>query len=259
MSLGKFTILSLCAILLLSFNAAAQKASVNLSGTVSKFYGEVVPNARITIKLKSKKPKFTKTVLSNSAGAYRFTNIPSGIYEIFVTDANGLTYENPNFDASKNQSLNIKIEYGGDCLNSGSQLIELNEKNQAEIITLILKDVLSKNKIAEYDLLMRQKDVVVLSNENINAEWLKPLKKIKFNLLSKAEIRKKAEDNGAFLYLSFKEFKAKGNCVVAAISNLWAIPFNSKNAPLNGGGNVYIFKRNKSGKLSVKAISRWRF
>ncbi len=249
-----------CLILLFINNAAAQPATSTLSGQISGFYGGAVRSATITIKLNSKKTKFEKTTTGDDTGKYLFVNIPPGSYRISATDFNGSTYENPSFDVPPSQTarLDIKIEYGGDCLNPGGNPVILSEEDKARMVNEILRDVLLKNQIAMYEQLQRQKAGIILSGENIKPERLKPLKKRKINLLGSAEITKKAEDGSEFLYLSFGVFKLRGNCVVVPVSNLWAVDTKSRKTPVTGGGKVFVYSK-KGSKFKLKTSGRWEF
>lgn len=248
----------LCSILLLIGSVSAQQTTGSLRGRISDFYGTGVRNATITIKLNSKKSRFERTTLSDDAGKYSFTGIPTGSYRITVTDWNGSTYENPSFEMPADQParLDIKIEYGGDCSISGAPIV-LSDMDKAEILNQILRDVLLKKQIPLYEQLKRQTDGIILARENIKAEWLKPPKKFKINLLGSAEIRQKAA-GGEFLYLSFRAFRTKGNCVVAAVSNLWAASVTSQKTPVSGGGRVFVYSK-KGNKLRLKTSGRWEF
>jgi hypothetical protein len=259
MTLKKSIKIILCLILLFIDNAAAQPVTGSLSGRISKFYGEPVPEAKITIKLNSKKTRFAKTTISDASGEYRFSGIPPGSYRVSVSGADGMTFENPNFQVSVEPArLDIKLEYGGDCSYAGVNPLILSDADKARIVNDILRDVLSKGSIDEFARLKSQRAGIVLASENIKAEWLKPLKNIKINVFDSAEIRRQAESGGEFLYLSFNTFRPKGNCVVVALNNLWASPLNSRKAPVTGGGRIFVYGK-KGNKFRLKTSGSWKF
>lgn len=260
MTLKSLIKIALCLIFLFVNNADAQQATTGFDGQITKFYGEAASDAAVTIRLNSKKNRFTRTARTDNKGKYSFSNIPAGSYRIFVSDSNGLTYENLSFDAPANQTarLDIKLEYGGDCTNSGGNPLVLTENNKAGIFNEVLRDILLKNQIALIEQLKGQTVGIILSSDNIKAEWLKPLKNVRLNLLSNTEIRQKAAGDTQFMYLSFGAFKVKGNCVVVPVSNMWAVDMNFGKTRVSGGGKVYVYSK-KGGKFRLKTSGRWKF
>lgn len=253
-----FTI-AFCSILSITGSVFAQQTPTSLIGRIFSPYGSV-RTATITIDLNSKKSKYRKTTASDDSGAYLFQGIPTGSYRVFVTDSNGLTYENPAFDvpADRTARLDVEIDYGGDCANYAGDPLVLSEKDKAAIFNETLRDVLQKPRIILSEQLLRQQAGIILATENINPAWLKPLKNIKPILLSSDEISKKAAADGDFLHLTFGNFKIRGDCVVAAISNMWAININSRAVPVSGGGKVFVYRK-KGGKFKLKTTGLWNF
>lgn len=81
-------LVSLLLIALTSFIAAAAQSSTgSISGTVSDERGSVVPGANVTIK--SPATGFTRSLVTDGEGRYRFTSVPTGTYDV--------TIEAPNF------------------------------------------------------------------------------------------------------------------------------------------------------------------
>ena len=62
--------------------ALAQSDTSSISGTVTDPTGAVVPNARVMVRNDSTGQ--TRSVNSNSVGAYTVTNLPSGTYTVTV-------------------------------------------------------------------------------------------------------------------------------------------------------------------------------
>lgn len=153
MTLKRLITIACCSILLLVNNAAAQQTPTTLIGRISNPYGIAVRNATVTIKSTSKKSRYEMTTTSDDKGRYLFPSIPPGLYRVSATDWNGLTYENPSFEipADRTARLDFMIEYGGNCLNSGSAPLILSDADKAGIVNQVLRDVLLKKQIAEYD------------------------------------------------------------------------------------------------------------
>ncbi|HEX3435598.1 MAG TPA: carboxypeptidase regulatory-like domain-containing protein [Pseudacidobacterium sp.] len=79
------TRICLCALLIASGTAWAQTVRGGIGGTVTDSSGAVVSGA--TIQAKNEKTGDISTVISTSAGAYRFPELPLGIYDIAVSAA----------------------------------------------------------------------------------------------------------------------------------------------------------------------------
>jgi len=250
-----------CCVLLFSIdNIAAQSTTGSLSGTVTDSLGAVLPEVTVTAKLQTEKNEaVSKTVKSGDAGAYKFEDLPPGIYEVTAdSPAFEMSYKNKAVRVSPDRptSLNIEMSYGRSCEDNTDKTFELNEADRIEIVNQILEDALLKQKIVDFEMTAKQKNKIVLSAENIKLEWIKPLKNVELKLLTKDEIQKKADEKGDFLYLSFSPFRIKGECLLVTLSNSWAVGKNSGMFYLSGGGNVYLYRR-EGGKLVGKSVGGW--
>ena len=87
-------VVCLCSLLLFVGYTFAQETTGGIVGTVKDPSGASVPDA--TISVTSSTLVGTKTVQTDSAGYYRFANLPPGSYTITVT-ANGFTTEKRTF------------------------------------------------------------------------------------------------------------------------------------------------------------------
>src|SRR5690242_17690120 len=71
---------SLLLIAMLPLVAMAQRASSGLSGVVTDSSGGVVP--KVTVTLTSESERYVRTAVTNEAGAYAFTDLSPGTYDI---------------------------------------------------------------------------------------------------------------------------------------------------------------------------------
>lgn len=252
-------LITLCFLLTAALTASAAADGGSVRGVVTDPFGAYVAATKITLKPKTRARRSTRTTISGKKGEFVFSGVPPGIYEVSATHAGGMSSRIDDFRVAADapNKLDIRIEYGGDCPTAAKKP-ELTDREKASIVNKTLADALLKNKIALIDSLLKPGTPVVVSTENIEREWIRPVKKIEFQLLGKDEIRKLADARGEFLYLSFDELKTKGGCVTAAVSNLWAAPFKSANPPTTGGGNIYVYRR-KLGKWKAKTVGRWSF
>lgn len=252
-----------CILILFSISSQAQQINGTISGFVTDFVGSAVPGAIIKIKIKSQDAKtlsseYSKTTSSDYEGNYNFQNVPPGIYEININSFGGMSHKTETVRVLAKQltKLNFELSYGGDCENSNGKTIELDETDKAEIINQILDDALIKKQIPDYSLLAEQKGAIILSNENIKADWVKPIKNVNLKLMSQSEIQSIADNKSDFLYLSFDKFKIKGECVIVTFTNSWAVGKKSGMVYLSGGGSFYRYHK-ENGKLIGESIGGW--
>ena len=92
--------------------AFAQVTSTNLVGTVVDPSGAVVPNAGIEVENVATGVKATTTTGAN--GQYRFSNLPSGTYNIKASAAGFSTssLKNVVLELSKTATANVQLEVG---------------------------------------------------------------------------------------------------------------------------------------------------
>jgi|GEM_PF-7114242 len=240
--------------LLLAVSSFAQTATGSLGGTIESFVPGVVPNAEVAIRLKSAKESFTKTTTSSETGEFNFVDLPAGVYEIEIKASNGSSYKRGGFRVTAGESLKYTIEFGTDYENDYGKKIELSETEKAEIVNQILQESLTKKQIPDYSFLTTQSGAVILSSQNINPEWVRPLANVK--LLTAGEIQQKADKSGDFMYVSFTEFKISNECLIVAVATEWAIAQNSKDEYRYGGGSKYIYRK-ESGKIIRRMIISW--
>ena len=101
-------LLALC----MSFTISAQSDAATITGVVTDAQGAGVPGASIT--LASSDKGFTKTVQSNSDGAYSFINILPGAYSIEVTHSGFKKYVQSNVRAviANTVQINVILQIG---------------------------------------------------------------------------------------------------------------------------------------------------
>lgn len=257
-NIGFFLLLTF---VLFTNNSSAQEAKGSISGTITDVVGAVVPEATVTLTVKSSEniSELKRTVVSNENGLFNFANVPAAIYEITIESGLiGMSYKNETVRVNSGQTtkLDAQLSYGGDCAASDINTLEITNTDLAEIINRILEDSLLINKIPDYEMLSKQKGEIVLSTRNIQSDWVKPLKDVNLRLMSESQIQQRADTKGDFLYLSFAKFETKGKCLIVTFTNSWAVGKNSGMGYLSGGGLVYLYRK-ESDKLVGKSIGGW--
>lgn len=130
----------------------------------------------------------------------------------------------------------------------GAKGINLTDEDRVEIVNQALQQGLVKKEIVDHE---RLASPIVLSTKNIKNEYVPKLDGYKLELLSPEKIEKKAEKEGAFLYLSFHIFKVEGEKVEVLLLNKWAGKPDEMSLALVGGGIYYEFRKD-SGKWTSR-------
>jgi len=250
-------------------SASAQTLTGGLSGTIHEFLGAVVPNAKITVRLKDKdadeksaRPKlrklqneeFTRTTTSNEAGEFSFSDLPAGVYEIEASTANGSSFKGRWYRVTAGKTNAYEIEFGTDCDNDTGKTIEISDAEKAEIVNQFLEKAILKKELADFESLARQKGPIIVSTEDIKPELIKLFENVQ--LMNAREVQQKADKSGDFLFVSISA-KAVGECFLVSIANDWAIAKNSKDEYRYGGaGSSYIYRK-QSGKIVGRLTSTW--
>ena len=252
----RFIILTLI-LLCKCFGVFAQTPTTSLRGTVTDSYGAVVPNAKVSATLigkgeASKAQTFETT--TNDEGNFTFKSLSSGEYKLSAMATGFASETERQVSVPQNKTVEIKLELGLGCdrLSEGSGVV--TDEDKAEIARLAFADALG----AGSGLLMSEQrnKVIIVSTENIKAEWFKGVTDLKLKFMSQSQIQQKADREGDFLYVSFPYFKVKGLCVAVEVANSWAVGKNSGVGYLSGGGSRYEFRK-ESGKWIKKSIGGW--
>jgi len=111
----------------------------------------------------------------------------------------------------------------------------ITEEDKAAIIRLTLERALIDKEIPDYDLI-KDKENIVLSTENIDSNLVPKMQGINLILLASDGIQEKADREGDFLYLHFGPMEIKNSEVIVSLSNIWAVSKDSPNIYLSGGG-----------------------
>jgi hypothetical protein len=132
------------------------------------------------------------------------------------------------------------------------------DEDKAELVRLTLERALIGAEIPDYALLVDQSGAdIVLSTANIGAEMVPEL--LGFNLipLTAEEIQARANVEGDFLRLQFKEFQVlDADTVIVGLDNSWVTAEDSTTGYLSGGGFELRYERQGDGWVG-EVTSMW--
>jgi hypothetical protein len=241
-------------------NSFAQQETGVIKGVVVDFNGGVMPG--ITVKLDTKdlsaEKTFSRTAATDKNGEFTMVNLLPGEYVMSASKYEILTYKNSHVivTASRTTKLTMELNFGGECEPySAENTITITDDDSADIVNQILESDLTDKSIPDYQILAKQKGKIVLSTENIKAEWIKPSIKANLKLMTQSEIQDRADRKSDFPYLSIS-FRIINKCVRVTLNNSWAVGKNSPKGYLSGGAHVYIFHV-ESGKWTGKSVGGW--
>lgn len=133
--------------------------------------------------------------------------------------------------------------------------IILSDEDKRTAIKSALEFALIKKQIPDYGLI-KDKQNVILSSENVPANADLKLAEFKISFLSPDKIQEKADREGDFLFLSFGEIIANGNNMFVVLKNSWIKSRTSKMLYLSGGGMFLEFQK-KDGKWVGTNVGGW--
>jgi hypothetical protein len=131
-----------------------------------------------------------------------------------------------------------------------------NANSNKELVKRVIETAVVYGKIPDYTLIKDKKNIII-SSEIIDSNLLPVLPNIKLTVLNPAEIKKKANKEGDFLYLKFRKIDINNWNAILTLDNTWAVPDNSKVGYLSGGGMTIKFY-NLFGKwVQKESIEMW--
>ncbi len=128
-------------------------------------------------------------------------------------------------------------------------LRQINERDLAEIIKLTLERAVVAKQIPDYKLI-KDKDNIVLSLENINPRLVPKIPKVNLIPLQRSEIQERADRKGDFLYLRFSRLRMEGSKVIVSLDNVWAMSKQTQFKYLSGGGFTIEYRKESGRWLS---------
>ncbi len=180
-----------------------------------------------------------------SAGTYT-VNV-NGVTDTFILDIDNTAIlpDTDGEDVSSDEGVSSNIEASQEDVSSG---VVLPHEDVAELLRLTLERALIAQEIPDYELLTADRDVIILSTENIDSALVPELSSINLMLLSPEEIQIKANAEGDFLYLRFDEFTAVSPTEArVALDNIWVHAEDSEMVYLSGGGFVIEYEKTADG------------
>ena len=163
--------------------------------------------------------------------------LPAGTYTV---DVNGVT---------NSFTLDIdNVPQLPDTENDPPSGVELPQEDMAELIRLTLERALVAQEVPDYSLLTYERDEIVLSTENIDPALVPELTGVNLVVLTPEEIQAKANAEGDFLYLTFREITAVSPTEArVSLDNIWMPAEDSEMLYLSGGGFVIEFSKTAAG------------
>jgi hypothetical protein len=150
----------------------------------------------------------------------------------------------------------VTITFSGVFIFSSVFLQRINDEDMPKIVRLTLERALVKGEIEAYELI-KDNETIVLSTENIDLRLIPQMHDVNFTLLSRDEIQDKANQEGDFLYLRFRQLKIEDFRVLISLDNTWAVSEDSGGGYLCGGGFTIEYTKDFFGTLDSKVTVSW--
>lgn len=130
--------------------------------------------------------------------------------------------------------------------------------DRAQVVRLTLERALLAQEIPDYQLIA-DKSNIVLSTQNLDRVGVPHLDGINIILLDPNEIQSKADHEGDYLYLRFRELELQEDGrIIVSLDNVWAVGKDSKVLYLSGGGFTIEYRREDGmwvGEVTMSWIS----
>jgi hypothetical protein len=137
-----------------------------------------------------------------------------------------------------------------------NSVIKNDSDDKAQVVRLTIERALFAQEIPDYQLIADQSNIV-LSTQNLDRAWVPQLDGINIILLDPKEIQAKADHEGDYLYLRFRELEIqKDGRIIVSLDNVWAVSKNSRLLYLSGGGFTIEYRR-ENGRWVGEVTMSW--
>jgi hypothetical protein len=210
-------------------SSLAQEPVGIIKGIVMNDAG-VLANAQLTLEKKGEKARFKNTRSTNTNGEF-FILSHFGEYELTTeylctkrVDDITVNSEKPLYLTLTLPSENCEDKAAREeaewqvCKNTNRNNPEVSDFYKAELTNQILQELFDYE--IQLDSPVRENSDIreaTVSLENIKAEWVKPLPKIKINLLSKQEIQTRTDNEYNLYYLVFSKWEQYNSCIAVEL------------------------------------------
>jgi hypothetical protein len=223
----------------------------SISGKITDSVGYVVVGAEIKALISSSDRAATSRAfwaISNNKGEFTIPSLPFGSYEVEVKAPGFKTLKKMVIvDGSQPIGIDLQVTPPKVCEDAKGPNIELAEKDKAEIINQVLK--------MEVQNLQSDGKPILLSNQNINVDWVSAPPGHTVTVLPILEIFMKARPGEFLSYSYFSEFEIHGDCVAITLIQS-GVTSEGEKCNLCGGGATYVFRK-EAGDWKGKFFSGW--
>jgi len=223
----------------------------SITGKITDGIGAVISGAEIKAVISSSDRAATSqafSAISNNNGEFTIPSLPFGSYEVEVKAPGFKTLkEKVIVAASQPTRIDLQITPPKVCEDAKGPNIELAEKDKAEIINQVLKMVIESWQVVG--------EPILLSTQNIKADWVSAPPGHTVTALSILEIFMKARPGENVSYYYFSEFKVHGDCVAITLIES-GVTSEGEKCNLCGGGSTYVFRK-EAGDWKGKFFSGW--
>jgi hypothetical protein len=234
---------------------SAQEPVGMLEGFVINDNGPV-SGARLIIDIRTEKSRLKRTFHTNEDGSFRIY-LPFGKFELTTEYKCVNRTDTLELNLVKPQNLTIVLpsenceekvakenaEWEVCNQDASTSKSEVTNSDKAEIVNHVLEDILDQEPV-QSTIIYGVREIII-STENINPEWVKPIDGIKIKLLSREEISVRAKRNGDISYIEFEKWQQKGSCVSVGVSMGFEKAKGSRvtNICSNGRYAHYIYRK----------------
>jgi hypothetical protein len=215
----------------------AQTGYGSIIERVTDDHGSRVPGAKVSLRRRPEKDVFVtyRETGTNNDGAYAFSIVPLGIYEVQVTIAGFARALNKRIELTSTQPTTVDATFQfAPC--SDEQEVPSAEQlpvaDHARIESTLVGILIGEPK----------RNVMLLS-DNFSPDWLQPEQRAYATVLTGTAIKDLTEKNGSQRYYSFTKPIVRGHCVGITVFNNLTVKGQLEDASMGGGTATYEFRK----------------
>lgn len=207
--------------------------------------------------------------VADSIGNYKIPQVPPGIYTLSVSQIgyHRIIVDSVSVIDGQATEHNFKTRMWGETCHYDQEheliqfLESLTDTDKSEIIMKSLNIALDMREIPSYELLRRRRTVIV-SNENIQRDWVTRIRTKRLEVQNIESIERLANQKGDFTYISFSPFAITENGdLEVVVHHGWALSEKSKKQKiiLSGGGLLLTFRKHDTGWKEIESRLKWQY
>jgi hypothetical protein len=246
------TVLMIFLLVAISASSQTSLGTYSIHGIVMDSNGAVVPNAKVLATWEGRSNEASKIFsgLTDPEGEFTIQVDRPGRFKLLINSI-GMSAEKSIY-VPLAEGLRIRLVIGEPCSDTPRRTGRLANGERAQMVRTAFAEAIPGTLVGQEDM----KNPLIVSTQNIRHEWVPVSNGLELRFLTEAQIQRKADNQGDFMYVHIKFLKESPKCSALEVSYIWKVGKHSRMGYLSGGGRTYEFRK-RSGKWEMKSIGGW--